>query len=220
MTRNEISKIFFSLITNVNIKIKFIVVIQHHPLTFSPFLNSTLVIDIKLREILRLKYSFVLIFRHPYKCILSDDTTKDNTSSSNPFSTPWQFTAAIKTEESWKCDEEKTQKSNYVTYVSMFHSIILIYSPHGFTSSVVKVIFLVVKGANRWKMSFLLGKQFLFHYVTLYWILSEGQKLRGGKVENSFLEKSLTLKNLQFCCWVTRNFLSGIYLLLRKEELS
>lgn len=55
-------------------------IIQKQPPEHLPFLPKPPIhaIDIKLRRILRLRYSFVLIFRHPHKCSLGDNTKEDN----------------------------------------------------------------------------------------------------------------------------------------------
>lgn len=52
-------------------------IIQKQPPEHLPF-HTHPAIDIKLRKILRLRYSFVLIFRHPHKCSLGDSTEEDN----------------------------------------------------------------------------------------------------------------------------------------------
>ena len=113
--------------------------------------NPTLSIDIKLRKILRLKCSFVLIFRHPFKCRLVTTTML----SFNPIPSQLSFInlqlvyICITTTE--KILEYAMKKSNYITYVLSYS----LYS--SFMASwllVVKVIFLVAKGVNRGENEF------------------------------------------------------------------
>lgn len=82
--------------------------------------NPTLSIDIKLRKILRLKCSFVLIFRHPFKCRLVTTTML----SFNPIPSQLSFInlqlvyICITTTE--KILEYAMKKSNYITYVLLY----------------------------------------------------------------------------------------------------
>lgn len=137
--------------------------LQPHHVPFPPLISN-------YGKFPRPKYSFVLIFRHPYKCL---QRRRHNTLSRHPFHPHHQFTAGIHLYLTMLLDKKeknllqmrrrentKIKLCNLCFTVSCFLSAL---------STVVKAIFLVAKEGTMGKSSLSREQQSLFHYVTFYW---------------------------------------------------